>query len=464
MKLSSGLLRTRTAEKPFPLVMQPKQQQLLDSQAFLTIYGGQAGGGKSFGIMGGLLSLSMRYRRFNGLAFRKTLVDAKQPGALWPLLTEMAAQAGYITNGTALTASSKDNGSLVKVSHLQRPDSRYRHQGTSYDVVAFDEGTHFSGEEAVYLISRLRNPDSDMPDSATRMWITCNPSPTSFLRTWLAPWVVPEHDLYPAGENDTLYMRLGETPEDVTHWAERQDEDDMSIRFIPSELSDNKYLGEDYRRNLERLTRVEKQQLLYGSWNEVQGKGQYFATDDLPTTKEELVTGKMVRAYDTNASLSASADYTAGVLMRHDIPTDRVQVQHVTRYRASAAELEERIVAQARIDGPQVVVSIETEPASQAAAWADALKARLQRQGIKCHPVRVRRDKGSRVLRLAASAQQGRVTLLEGQWNAAYRNELVSFPEGHHDDQVDASSLAYNYLVPVHGAGPTIISSGRYGG
>lgn len=463
MNLAAGFLRKPQKSIPFPLKLQPRQQELLDSKAFITLYGGQAGGGKSYGLMGGLLDLALRYPKFTGLALRKTLTEAKQPGALWPLLRDMAAEAGMKTHGTDLTATNPETDSIIKIGHMQRPNSRKSFQGSQYDVIAFDEGTHFTGEEVNWMFSRMRNPDSDMPDSETRMWITCNPDPASFLKQWLAPWVDPGHDLYPADQDATLYMRLHETPEEVTHWKERQDEDDSSIRFIPSSLSDNKYLGDAYRRNLERMTRVEKQQLLYGSWEEITGTGMYFATKHLPDTETEL-TGKRIRAWDTNASLSSHADFTVGVLLVHNVQQDMMQVRDVIRIRESASSLEERIVTQAKIDGRKTIVAVEQEPASQAAAWSSQLQRRLSQEGIQCRLSRVQRDKGYRVSRFASTARDGKVTLYRNRWNASYRHELVSFPDGTYDDQVDASSLAYNTLVPLRGSGPVVLTSGSWKG
>ena len=452
------MFRRRVKRKSFPITLQPRQQELFDSEAFVTIYGGQAGGGKSFGVMAGLLSLSLQYPKFKAVAFRKTLPQAKQPGGLWPMIMELGLQVGYKTNLSDLTVTNKDNGSLIKVAQIHRATVKKDYQGAEYDVMAFDEGTHFSGEEVVYMFSRIRNPWCNL--SHKRMWITCNPDPNSFLKHWLAPWVDPDHKLYEKVKpDDMLYMRLGETPEEVTHWQERPDKDAASIRFVPSALADNKYLGDEYRRNLERLTRVERNQLLYGSWNEITGAGQCFDTDNLPITKDEI-DGRKVRAWDTASSIKDHSDYTAGVLMAHDFENQITQVQHVSRKRIASSTLENHIVHQARIDGPDVEIAIEQEPASQAAAWSESLAATLQMQGFVCHLERVQKDKVTRSLRFQQAAQHGKVSLLEHRtWNAAYRHELVEFPNGIHDDQVDASSLAFNTLVPDP-AGAFVVAGG----
>jgi predicted phage terminase large subunit-like protein len=46
-----------------------------------------------------------------------------------------------------------------------------------------------------------------------------------------------------------------------------------------------------------------------------------------------------------------------------------------------------------------------------------------------------------------AQAEARNVKLVRGSWNATYLAELCSFPTGQHDDQVDASSAAFNELA-----------------
>ena len=47
---------------------------------------------------------------------------------------------------------------------------------------------------------------------------------------------------------------------------------------------------------------------------------------------------------------------------------------------------------------------------------------------------------------LAAQVQAGNVRLKRAHWNDAYLSEMEAFPDGTHDDQVDASSGAFNKL------------------
>jgi predicted phage terminase large subunit-like protein len=61
------------------------------------------------------------------------------------------------------------------------------------------------------------------------------------------------------------------------------------------------------------------------------------------------------------------------------------------------------------------------------------------------HP---RFDKEARLLAQLARFEAGQVHLPEeAPWLAAYIGELVAFPNGRHDDQVDSTSQALRYLT-----------------
>ena len=49
-------------------------------------------------------------------------------------------------------------------------------------------------------------------------------------------------------------------------------------------------------------------------------------------------------------------------------------------------------------------------------------------------------DKAERARPLSSAAQAGNVKLVRGPWNVAFLDEAEAFPQGSHDDQVDAVS------------------------
>ena len=56
-------------------------------------------------------------------------------------------------------------------------------------------------------------------------------------------------------------------------------------------------------------------------------------------------------------------------------------------------------------------------------------------------------DKVTRAEPFAAQWQAGNVDVLAGDWNDMYFNELEQFPDGPHDDMVDASADAFTEVV-----------------
>jgi predicted phage terminase large subunit-like protein len=59
------------------------------------------------------------------------------------------------------------------------------------------------------------------------------------------------------------------------------------------------------------------------------------------------------------------------------------------------------------------------------------------------------KDKEARAKPASAQAQAGNIKLVCGRWNAQFLDELENFPEGAHDDQVDALSGAFNEVTPT---------------
>jgi predicted phage terminase large subunit-like protein len=66
--------------------------------------------------------------------------------------------------------------------------------------------------------------------------------------------------------------------------------------------------------------------------------------------------------------------------------------------------------------------------------------------GYSVTPIRMTGSKEQRAMLVATRVNIGQVGLLKAPWNAALLDELQSFPNGRHDDQVDALSLAFDQL------------------
>ena len=153
-----------------------------------------------------------------------------------------------------------------------------------------------------------------------------------------------------------------------------------------------------------------------------------------------------VRYWD-KAGTHGAGDYTVGVLLaQHE---GRFYVADVVRGQWSAHEREQVIRRTAERDGAGVAIWLEQEPGS---GGKDSAAASLRAlAGFNAHAAPVSGDKVTRATPFAAQAEAGNVVLVRGAWNAAYLEELCAFPSGAHDDQVDASSGAFNHLARRQG-------------
>ena len=212
-------------------------------------------------------------------------------------------------------------------------------------------------------------------------------------------------------------------------------------------MTDNPGLDvEEYRKQLAHLDPVTRKQLEEGDWD-VQLSGgvldvtalKYFSASEF---------SQRVRYWDfaaTEQKEGVDPDWTAGVLM--GVEDGAYQVQDVQRFRVGPAEVEDRIRAQAQIDGPNVPVRYEEEPGSAGKRVTDRY-ARQVLQGRDFRGVRSTGSKPERARPLASAISNGLVSLRsEAPWVRDLVNEMRSFPVGTHDDQVDAMSGAMAALT-----------------
>lgn len=170
-------------------------------------------------------------------------------------------------------------------------------------------------------------------------------------------------------------------------------------------------------------------------------KRSWFAIVNAAPAKAERV-----RAWD-RAATEGAGDYTVGLLMAKD--GDGVYyVEDIVRGQYSDLEgdkiIEQTTLADAARYG-NVTTWLEQEPGSSGKAVA-----KITIRALAGHIVKAERstgDKATRAQPYAAQCEAENVKLVKGAWNTAYLNELAGFPHGAHDDQVDASSLAFTKLA-----------------
>jgi predicted phage terminase large subunit-like protein len=173
-------------------------------------------------------------------------------------------------------------------------------------------------------------------------------------------------------------------------------------------------------------------------------EGLFFKVDRFEFIEAAPKGLRMVRAWDFAATAGAG-NYTAGVKMGID-HTGRYYVLDVRRDQWSTDDVDRQVLLAARLDGKMVKIHGPQDPGAAGKKAALAFVRLLAGFGAKTEPVSG--DKAVRATPFSSQVNAGNVTLVRGDWNRAFIEELRVFPRGKNDDQVDAAADAFNELSP----------------
>lgn len=155
-----------------------------------------------------------------------------------------------------------------------------------------------------------------------------------------------------------------------------------------------------------------------------------------------------MRGWD-KAATSGDGDYTVGA--RVSVDKDGIYyVEDIKRGQWDTATRDRTICQTAATDGKIVKIRGEQEPGSGGVFQAQSFIKMLAGFSVKCEKSTT--NKEVRADSFSSQINAGNVRLIKGDWNKAFIEELRKFPRGTHDDQVDASALAFNSLSKGSGA------------
>ena len=239
------------------------QTEFLAASEREVLYGGSAGGGKSYAMLADPLRY-MGHPQFSGLLLRHTTEELRElifkSQELYPKIWPGIKWSERKMQWTA------PSGARLWMSYLDRDEDVLRYQGLAFSWIGFDELTQWATPYAWnYMRSRLRSTATDLP---IFMRATTNPGgrghhwvkkmfidPSPYNRSFDATDIDTTEVLrYPAGHSKAgkpLFKR----------------------RFIPARLSDNPYLSQagDYEAMLLSLPEQQRRQLLDGDWDIKEG-------------------------------------------------------------------------------------------------------------------------------------------------------------------------------------------------
>ena len=240
------------------------QTDFLGASEREVLYGGSAGGGKSYAMLADPLH-GLNHPNFSGLLVRHTTEELREliqksqelypravPGIKW---SERKSQW------------TSPQGGRLWMSYLDKDTDVTRYQGQAFNWIGFDELTQWASPYAWdYMRSRLRSAHSN--EIGLYMRATTNPGGNG--HSWVKKMFID-----PGASSKAFWATHVETGETIRfpkgHSKEGQPL--FKRRFIPASLFDNPYLAEsgDYEAMLLSLPEHQRKQLLEGNWDVNEG-------------------------------------------------------------------------------------------------------------------------------------------------------------------------------------------------
>ena len=222
-----------------------KQRRFIDAKENEVLFGGAAGGGKSYGQLIDALLFALKYPKSSQLILRRTYPELEKS----IIRTSLRLYPREIASYNASSHVWKfQNGSIVEFGNCDTENDVYKYQSAEYDVMRFDELTHFTEYQYTYLISRVRGTNG-YPKQ-----VKSSTNPGGVGHTW-----VKERFIDPVPPLTAYHADGGERI------------------FIPSLVDDNVFLMQsdpEYKKRLRNLSENDQKALLYGDWD--LDEGAYF--------------------------------------------------------------------------------------------------------------------------------------------------------------------------------------------
>lgn len=422
--------------------------EFLSNPADVVIGGGSAFGGKTFALLLECLR-HVDNGKFSAVIFRRVQPQIMAEGGLWD--TASSLYGGMATPGIARKDFTFPSGASIRLAQMQHEHNIHDWDGAQVPLICWDQLEQFTWKQFSYLFKCLRS------DSGVTPYVraSCNPEPDGWLRRFLSWWIDDETG-YAIPERSGV-IRWFSVVADVVTWGDTEAEvksetgqDPKSCTFIPFGYRDN-IIGmkqnPGYVASLDALPLVERMQQKEGNWNIRASAGNVFRKDWFDVVSALPAGLRFVRYWDRAATKPTAQnpdpDWTVGAKLGCD-EAGIIYVADIARIREAPAGAGRLILATASQDGPNVEIGLEQEPGASGKGEAHYMVRQLAGYNVRAYPKRA--SKLVSAGPLAAQAEVGNVKLLRAPWNDVLLAEFEGFPDGAHDDIVDAASGAAGML------------------
>lgn len=259
-----------------------QQTRYLSSAAFEALFGGQAGPGKTETIVQEALR-QIAHPLYTAIIFRRTFAQLEAAnGIIQRSLRWYPAYGG--TYNSSKHYWTFPSGARIYFGHIESAGDETQYDGTEFCYIAFDELTHFTEKQYLYMFTRCRAPAPDL-----RAYIRPATNPGGIGHAWVKRRFITRDIV-----NKSRYFLTVINPDGsaIDSQVSRDTPDALSRAFYPAKLSDNPTADPAYRSRVMAMgDPVRIKQLLEGDWD------------------AEYTDGLIYDTWSSTVNVSTEADY-----------------------------------------------------------------------------------------------------------------------------------------------------------